>query len=135
MDFCFSCCLVQKLRERHYVGNVPVEAVAVYCCTVFVSVSLSVYCCLWACCVQYDNSFLCLPCRFSVCLCVDFGYRVPVPKKCLSLIIFLYHLIQIPAMSDILLPHSVIIFRKEQEWGLNKSGVCLACGNACIRQY
>ena len=69
MDFCFSCCLVQKLRERPYVGNVPGEAVAVYCCTVFVSVSLSVYCCLWACCVLYDIFFCVCPIDCH-CVCV-----------------------------------------------------------------
>ena len=69
MDFCFSCCLVQKLRERPYVGNVPGEAVAVYCCTVFVSVSLSMYCCLWACCVLYDIFFCVCPIDCH-CVCV-----------------------------------------------------------------
>jgi hypothetical protein len=89
MDLFFSCCLVQVLRERPYVGNVPGESVAVYGCTVFVSVSLSVYCCLWAFSVRLDNFFLCLPPRLSVCLCVDFGYLVPVQKNVCPLIFFL----------------------------------------------
>ena len=40
IGFSLSCCLVQMLRERPYVGNVLMESVAVYSCTVLMSVLL-----------------------------------------------------------------------------------------------
>ena len=48
--------------------------------------------------------FLCLPYRLSVCLCVYFGYLVPVQRNVCPLILLpVFCVAQIPAMSDILL--------------------------------
>ena len=55
--------------------------VAVYCCIV---VSVCVIVCTmpsWVCVFQSVNIFLCLLHQLSVCLCVYFGYPVPVQKN------------------------------------------------------
>jgi hypothetical protein len=99
----FCCCLVQMLHERPYVGIVPRETVAVYCCTVFVSVSLSAFFCMWACRVLLETFFCVCPivCQSVCVLTLVSGTRA---KKCLSLnIVARIRVAQIPAMSDILL--------------------------------
>ena len=85
-----------------------------YCCiVVFVCV---IVCAMpsWVRVFQSVNIFLCLLHRLSVCLCVNFGYPVPVQKNGLPLnLLCLYLCDTNPVMTDILVVSLIVFFTKE----------------------